>query len=121
MNTLGYFLAEIAITLLVCLLTIAYLRPVMIKLLTDLCGTEDRAKFWTTFANILLLALPLISSLGYAPAIISNSEAIYGIAHQLRNNFFNFVLGLALIGFVLLLFTASASKTHRQSRQTPEE
>lgn len=116
MNSLGHFLVEIGITLLVCSLAIAYLRPVMMKILTDLCGTEERAKFWTTFSCILLLSLPLIASLGFSPSPNTGSNGVYEIAHQLKNNLINFVLGLVLIGFVFLFFTASAPKTRYQDK-----
>ncbi len=108
MNTIGYFFIGMVITFVVCLLTIAYLRPVLLKILIDLCGTEERGKFWMTFTNIILVALPLLSSLGFVPSTNPEGNIVYEIANQLKTNLFDFVLGLALVGFILLFFTASA-------------
>jgi hypothetical protein len=110
MNTIGYFFIGMVITLVVCLLTIAYLRPVLLKILIDLCGTEERGKFWMTFTNIILVALPLLSSLGFVPSTNPEVNIVYEIANQLKTNLFDFVLGLALVGSILLFFTASASR-----------
>jgi hypothetical protein len=110
MNTIGYFFIGMVITLVVCLLTSAYLRPVLLKILIDLCGTEERGKFWMTFTNIILVALPLLSSLGFVPSTNPEVNIAYEIANQLKTNLFDFVSGLALVGFILLFFTASASR-----------
>ena len=113
MNTITAILIEVGITLLISILFLAYLRPFLKKILFDLCGTEDRAQFWATFTNIVLISLPLISALGFIPPI-QKEDLLIEIVHQLKSNLTNFMLGLALIGFILLFFTASAARTPKQ-------
>lgn len=116
MNTITVFLIEILITLLVVFLTLAYLRPFLRRILVDLCSTDDRAQFWTTFTNIVLVALPLISALGFTPPG-SAENTVIAIVHQLKSNLTNFMLGFVLIGFVLLFFSASASRSVKREKQ----
>ena len=104
------FLIESAITLLIVFLILGYLRPFLRRILRDLCGTDDRAQFWTTFTNIILLSLPMISALGFSPTT-SLANPLTVVARQLKSNLMSFILGLILIGFVLLFFTIFASRT----------
>ncbi len=116
MNTAIAFLIEISVTLLIVVLILAYLHPFLRRILVDLCGTDDRGQFWTTFTNIILLSLPLISSLGFTPPVTNDALTIE-IVHQLKSNLMNFLLGLALIGFILLFFSASAPRTLKREKQ----
>ena len=115
MSTVTVFLIEIFITLLVVFLTLAYLRPFLQRILLDVCGTEDRAQFWTTFTNIVLVSLPLISALGFTPPSSAGHSAIE-IVHQLKSNLTNFMLGFVLIGFILLFFSASAARIGKREK-----
>jgi uncharacterized membrane protein YhaH (DUF805 family) len=36
-----------------------YLRAVTVRLLTDVCGTADRAEFWARIAAVLMVCMPL--------------------------------------------------------------
>ncbi len=116
MNTAIAFLIEISATLLIAILILVYLRPVLRRILVDLCGTEDRGQFWTTFINIILISLPLISALGFTPPA-ANENLTVEIIHQLKSNLMNFMLGLALIGFILLFFSASALRVSKREKQ----
>ena len=110
MNIIITFSIEIAITLLIVIFVLAYLRPFLRRILLDLCGTEDRAQFWTTFTNIVLLSLPMISALGFSPTT-SLSNTVLVVAHQLKSNLLSFIFGLAFIGSVLAFFTLLTSRT----------
>jgi hypothetical protein len=115
MHTVTVFLTEIFITLVVVFLTLAYLRPFLRRILLDICGTEERAQFWATFTNIVLVSLPLISALGFTPPSSADNLAVE-MVHQLKSNLMNFMLGFVLIGFILLFFTASASRIVKREK-----
>lgn len=119
MNTATVFFIEIVFTVLIVVAILGYMRPVLRRILVDLCGTDDRAHFWATFTNIFLLSLPLISALGFTPPASENDLTI-GIIHQLRSNLTYFMLGLALIGFILLLFSSAASRSVRREKQVEQ-
>jgi len=111
-NQIYAFLTEIGLTLAICILVITYLHPFLKRILVDFCATEERANFWNTFITIILIALPLLSALGYVPSIGSGVNLIYEVAGKIKDNLFNFVLGLIGIGFVLLFFSASISRAN---------
>lgn len=117
MNPIYAFLIEIGLTLLVCLVVVSYIRPHLLRILVDLCGTEDRARFWTNFTNVVLVTFPLITSLGFSPYTSPKDSLIYDIAHQLKSNLFTFILSLVFVGFVLLLFIAMQPRTRPQTKQ----
>ncbi len=108
MNTDQLFLIQIGITALFILALLRYFRPFLRKILVDLCGTDDRAQFWTTFTNILLFALPIISALGFAPKTGLANPALV-IANQMRVNLLSFIFGLIIIGLIMMFFTVFTS------------
>ena len=77
MNTILSFLIEVLATLVLCALTFLYLRPFLIKVLVDLCGSEERAQFWTVFSSILLIGLPLLNGLMYHPEARKTEEVFF--------------------------------------------
>lgn len=110
MNAIAMYLTQLFLTLLVCLLLTAYLRPALKKLLLDLCKTEARAHFWMVFSNILLIALPVIFGMGYQPAKDLGGNAFFSIAGQLRWNLLGFVMALISIGVVVSFFALLAPR-----------
>lgn len=56
------FLAEIFTGLCISLLVIAILRKPLALLLEDICGTPERARFWVTYTNLMLVITPLIAN-----------------------------------------------------------
>jgi len=55
MNTIGIYLLQIIVTLVISLAVVIYFRPYLERILVDLCGTQDRAQFWVVFSSILLM------------------------------------------------------------------
>ncbi len=116
MSSFTALLIEIVLTLAASLVAVIYFSRFLHRILVDLCGTQDRARFWTTFTNILLVALPFISSLGYSPVIGPDANLLYDIAHQLRNNLYTFILGFVMVGLILLFFSASQQRAGLQNK-----
>jgi len=61
------FVSGIGVTLITSFITVAYLKKRLQPILVDLCGTEERADFWTTFSNITLILTPLIFATWFIP------------------------------------------------------
>ncbi|MGZ9165047.1 MAG: hypothetical protein ACXW4Q_00890 [Anaerolineales bacterium] len=110
MNTIFSFLAEAALTLVISVLIVRYLRPFLRKVLIDLCGTEDRAQFWTAFSNILLIGLPMIIALNYQPEARSTEELFFEVAGKLSGNLGGFLFALIGIGFIVSFFALVAPR-----------
>lgn len=110
MDKIFYFLTEAALTLVISVLIVQYLRPFLRKVLMDLCGTEDRAQFWTAFSNILLIGLPMIIALNYQPEARSIEELFFEVAGKLSGNLGGFLFALIGIGFIVSFFALVAPR-----------
>jgi hypothetical protein len=110
MNTISLYFVQIATTLAVCSVVVIYLRQSLSRILIDLCRTEERARFWLTFSTVILIGLPLIFGMGYAPSTIAPEAAFFEIANQIKWNLFGFLLTLVGIGFILSFFALVAPR-----------
>ena len=113
MNTILVFLTEIAVTLLTSLLLVAYFRPHLRRILVDLCGTEERAQFWTVFSNILLVGLPCIIALGFRPEATSLEESFFEVLGRLSGNLAGFLVALVIVGMVISIFALVAPRPQK--------
>src|SRR5512147_1943563 len=111
MNSIVSYLLEVAITLAICALTFGYLRPFLKKVLIDLCGTEDRAQFWTAFSNILMLGLPMIIAFTYKPEATNMEDLFFEITRKISGNFGGFLFALFGAGMMVAFFALLAPKT----------
>lgn len=110
MNTIFSFLTELALTLVILVLIVRYLHPFLRKVLIDLCGTEERAQFWTVFSHILLIGLPLIIALNYQPEARDAEELFFEIAGKLSGNLGGFLFALVGVGLMVSFFAWGARR-----------
>jgi len=110
MNTILYFLVQISLTLVTSALIVGYLRPFLRKILTDLCGTEDRAQFWTAFSNILLIGMPMILALNYKPEAKNAEELFFEVVRKLSGNLGGLLFALIGTGVIVSFFALVAPK-----------
>lgn len=111
MNTILYFALQIVLTLIIVGLITGYLRPFLKRILVDLCGTEDRAQFWTAFSNILLFGLPMLFSLNYSSMAMNNEELIFEVAGKISGNLGAMLFALVCIGIFVSFFALFAPRT----------
>jgi uncharacterized membrane protein YhaH (DUF805 family) len=113
MNTIFYFLVQIALTLIVSALIAGYLRSFLRKVLVDLCGTQDRAQFWTSFSNVLLIGMPMVFALNYKPEADTFETAFLEIAGKLGGNLAGLLFALMGLGFAVSIFALFAPRTSK--------
>lgn len=111
MNTILIFLAQIAVTVIACLLIAGYIRPFLKRVLVDLCGTEERAQFWTAFSNIMLVILPTIFGLGFAPEGLTFEASFFEVVNQIKWNLLGLVMSLVAIGAAVSFFALVAPRS----------
>jgi predicted membrane protein len=111
MNAISIYLTQILMTTFGLFLLLAYLRPHLKRVLVDLCGSEQRAQFWTVFSNIVLMAVPILFGLGFHPEATGAQNIFFEIVNQIKLNLLGFVLGLLGAGFVVMLFALVAPRT----------
>lgn len=102
MNTLAIFGLEITLCLGISFILIALLRPLLRGVLTDTCGTEQRAEFWVMFTQLMLVISPLLVVVYFVPTA---TIAQLNMAHELQQALFRTLLGdfiaLSVIGKVI--------------------
>lgn len=113
MNTIIVFLIEIAVTLLASILLVGYLRPHLHRVLAELCGTDERAQFWTVFSNILLIGSPLIIAMGFRPETGTLEDSFFAIIGRLSGDLAGFLVALVLVGCVISFFALVAPKPQK--------
>ncbi|HUJ31285.1 MAG TPA: hypothetical protein VLY23_08400 [Candidatus Acidoferrum sp.] len=98
------FLCGLILVVGVSLAALRHLQTPLLKILTDLCGTEDRARFWLAFSNVTLLGIPTIFALHQPAAAPTPPLAIFDIADQLQSGLAGLILSVVILGFVLSHF-----------------
>jgi len=121
MNDVAIFLIGVGMTLVFALLVVAYLRPHLQRILVDLCGNEERARFWAAFSNVILLLTPLIGAMSYRPRIGELSPVFFELSTQFKWGLVGLVVALAVMGVVISRFVPLPviSPTHRETSTGP--
>lgn len=101
-------------------LIIAVLRRPLLRVVTDLCGTEDRGRFWTAYTGVMIVLAPVLAVSLAAPG------AAFDDPHFLQRCVFwsalALIAALAIFGFALWqpshrLFQARAEDRMRQAER----
>jgi len=116
MNIYLSFAIELGLTILVCVSVTVYLRPHLKRVLLDLCKTEERAQFWMTFSNILLIGLPSIIALGFQPEPVPFEISIFEIIGRLSGNLAGYLFALVGIGIIVSFFALVAPRSKAEAK-----
>ena len=98
------FLTSAGTTTVVAFLAVAYLRPHLKRILIDLCGTEERASFWTAFSNVALVLMPLIFAMQYRPQAGPETSPVLEMGTQLKWALIGLVASVLVLGLVVSMF-----------------
>jgi hypothetical protein len=102
------FLGGLVLTIALCAAAVRYLKAPLLKILVDLCGSENRAAFWVAFSNIVLLSVPTIFALRSYPSENSRAGAVFAISDQLQSGLIGLAVSVVVLGLVLSHFIAHA-------------
>lgn len=95
------FIAGLAVTIGVVFLALFYLRSPLQAILTDLCGTADRARFWTAFSNITLFLVPFVLALDCRPTPNGIQSSVFAISDQIESAVKGLIISVVILGMVL--------------------
>jgi hypothetical protein len=109
MNELSTFLAGLGLAAALTTGALRYLQPHLKSILTELCGTEERARFWTSFSNVTLFLTPLIFALRVHPQKGTTTALIYAMSDQLSLALLGLVMAVSIGGIVIGRFIPSKS------------
>lgn len=101
MNSVSIFLVGLTLTMGVVFLSLLYLRKPLQVILTDLCGTTDRARFWTAFSNVTLFLVPFVLALDHRAGGNEGQSTIFAISGQMEYAIIGFVASVIVLGFIL--------------------
>jgi len=104
MNEVAVFVGGLGFTVLICSLVVWYLKPHLYNVLVDLCGTGERAKFWTVFSNIILMLVPIAFAMSYQPDIGHDTPVVFQVTDQLRWTLIGLVASVMALGIVVSRF-----------------
>lgn len=110
MNSILSFLLQLALTIILAFVIVGYLRPFLRKVLTDLCGTDERAQFWTAFSNILLIGMPVLLAMAYKPEAETAEALFFEVAGKLSGNFGGLLFALVGVGVFVSFFALVSPK-----------
>ena len=88
-------------TLLLGIGVIAYLRQPLKTILLELCGSEQRAGFWTAFSAIALGLVPVMFAIGCHPAPGPHSPAVFELADQLKWGLIGLMSSVLMLGWMI--------------------
>jgi len=94
----------LAVTMGVVFLALLYLRSPLQVILTDLCGTVERARFWTTFSNITLFLVPFALALNHQPTAGGTKSLVFEISDQIESAVIGLIISVMVLGMVLSRF-----------------
>jgi hypothetical protein len=98
------FLVGLAVTMMIALAIVAYLRGPLYGILVELCGNRERAAFWVAFSNVTLALLPLIFAMQYTPDVTPETSVVLEIAAQLKWALAGLLSAVVVLGWVLSRF-----------------
>lgn len=104
MNITRIFLAGAGTAVAISFAAVVYLRPHLKRILVDLCGTEERASFWTAFSNLALVLMPLIFAMHYRPETGPETSPVLEIGAQLKWALIGLVASVLALGLVVSMF-----------------
>ena len=104
MSALITFLAGVSVVLGAALVVVTYLQNPLRGILVDLCGTAERAEFWTAFSSVTLTLVPLIFCLGYRPQSTSMPGLAFDLCGELEWALIGLACSVVLMGLILRTF-----------------
>lgn len=117
MNEISAFLIGLGLTIVLTSAALRYLQPHLKTILTELCGTEERARFWTSFSNLTLFLTPLIFALRIQPEQGTTAKLLYETSNQISLALFGLLLAIGIVGIVIGKFIPVKSSDFSHSDQ----
>jgi len=87
--------------------------------LGDICGTETRAEFWTTFSNVMIAIVPSIFALHISPSLGTPESWAVSLSHQIKWGLIGLAVTVLTMGVVVSLFIPAANRLRTVKEATP--
>jgi hypothetical protein len=104
------FLTGIGCTAIISFAVVCYLRPRLQPLLVDLCGTQERANFWSAFSNVTLVLVPVVAAMHYRPDR-PDAPLLFVVNDQLKWALIGLIVTVVTLGLVISRFIPASSSS----------
>ncbi|MHC5212129.1 MAG: hypothetical protein ACYTG2_15535 [Planctomycetota bacterium] len=117
MNPIHAYLVGLTITATLSAATVVYLSRYLVPILTDICGSETRAAFWSAFSNVTIVLTPLLCALHRRPT--GDADAFLVLTGQLEWALLGLIGAVLVLGIVISLFILCTPLVERSQAQAP--
>ena len=104
MSPVAVFLVGIGLTGVCAFAVVWYLKPYLYDVLVDLCGTPQRAGFWTAFSTVTLYLTPLVFAMHYRPDPSNAGPVAFQLGSQVELALLGLLISIVLLAVVLAKF-----------------
>lgn len=101
------FLTSLCATVLVSAVVILCLRKSLHALLVDLCGTEQRARFWVIYTRLVLVLMPVVAVLLARVNFVNDRSFLFGVMDQILWGLIGMIVALLCTAMGLCVFIAA--------------
>lgn len=108
------FLVQIAIGAVVSAVAIVSLNSRLLAVLTEMCGTRERANFWARYTNVMLFLSPLLGVVLFTNSTYTHRIDFLLFKSALTSALFGLFFALVVIGFQFVRFTRNAMDRSKQ-------
>lgn len=105
---LGIFIA-----LIVCLIAVFIIKKRFEQILTELTGSEDRAKFWAIFSYMLIVLVTLVFAMSVVPSDNNDVDIFFQISRQLKWSLIGLIGSLVVVGVIMIRFIPKDHSTSK--------
>jgi hypothetical protein len=95
------FACGLAATLALALAVVRYLTAPLRRQLHELCGSAERADFWTAFSNVTMVLTPLIFAMSTEPGSVPGVPPLLAVIGQLKWSCIGLVASILMLGWIL--------------------
>ena len=104
------YLAGLTLTFFTSLAVVIYLRNPLHSLLSELCGTRQRADFWQAFSNVSISLSPLVFAMSYSTDLQAETPTV-ALAGQIKWGLAGLLCVVVIIASTLSRFIARVPQT----------
>lgn len=101
MNAERLFITGLVFTAGFVTVLLLWLRNPLLATLTELFGSEERARLWARSSLIVLFLVPFAQALGEYPSANALTPTLYEVSRQIASAIFGFSVSLAVLGWLL--------------------
>ena len=95
------FASGLAITVAVAFGVAKYLNTPLRKQLQELCGNAERAAFWTSFSNVMLVLTPVVFAMIVDPWASASDPPLVDVVSRVKWGLIGLAVSVLMLGRIL--------------------